>query len=63
MYRSFGAVALVAVVFDTPLAVAKERNTMSERVVPEYVLDRIHAALTQEPVSIDEGFDEVITVI
>ena len=62
MYRSFGAVAVVAVVFDTPLEVAKERNATRERVVPEYALDKMHAALTREPVSTEEGFDEVIVV-
>lgn len=62
MYRSFGAAAVVAVVFDTPLEVAKERNATRERVVPEYALDKMHAALMREPVSTDEGFDEVITV-
>lgn len=62
MYRSFGATAVVAAVFDTPLEVAKERNAGRERVVPEYALERMHAALTREPVSKKEGFDEVIVV-
>lgn len=62
MYRSFGAMAVVAVVFDTPLEVAKERNGARERVVPDFVLERMHAALTSEPVHENEGFDEVIIV-
>lgn len=62
MYRSFGAAAVVAVIFDTPLEIAKERNLGRERVVPEYALDKMHAALTREPVSVDEGFNEVIVV-
>lgn len=62
MYRSFGAATVVAVVFDTPLDIAKQRNAERERVVPEHALDRMHAALTREPVSTDEGFDEVIVV-
>ena len=62
MYRSFGAVAVVAVVFDTPLEVAKERNATRERVVPEYILDEMHAVLTGEPVTTEEGFDKVIVV-
>lgn len=61
-YRSFGAAAVVAVVFDTSLEVAKERNANRERVVPEYALDRMHAALTREPAKVSEGFDEVIVV-
>lgn len=62
MYRSFGAVAVVAVVFDTPLEVAKERNKNRERVVPDYALERMDKALRAEPVTTDEGFNEVITV-
>lgn len=62
MYRSFGAAAVVAVVFDTPLEVAKERNATRGRVVPEYALDKMHAALSREPVSTEEGFDEVFTM-
>jgi predicted kinase len=62
MYRSFGAVAVVAIVFDTPIDIAKQRNVARDRVVPKYVLDEMHTALTQEPVSTDEGFDEIIVM-
>ncbi len=61
MYRSFGAVAVVAVFFDTSLSIAKQRNVGRERVIPEHVLERMHHLLMAEPVTIDEGFDEVIT--
>lgn len=62
MYRSYGASAVVAIVFDTPLHVAKVRNAKRERVVPERVLYRMHSALRREPVSGDEGFDEIFFV-
>lgn len=61
-YREFGAVAVVAAVFDTPLAVAKQRNLSRERVVPEYALDKLHAALQKEPVNHKEGFDAIYVV-
>lgn len=44
-YREFGAVAVVAEVFDTPLETAKQRNLARSRVVPEFALDRMHASL------------------
>lgn len=62
MYRSYGAATVVAVVFDTPLEVSKQRNSQRERVVSEAVLDRVHEALEQEPVSLEEGFDDIIVV-
>jgi predicted kinase len=58
-YREHGAAAVAAVVFDTPLAVAKRRNLSRERVVPEYALDKLHTALQKEPVSHKEGFDAI----
>lgn len=61
-YRSYGAKAIVAAVFSTPLEVAKTRNAARDRIVPDYALERMHAALEQEPVTVAEGFDQVITV-
>lgn len=61
-YRSFGVAAVVAVFFDTPLDIAKQRNAGRERVVPDYALERMHQALMAEPVTTEEGFDKVITV-
>jgi predicted kinase len=62
MYRSFGARTVVAAIFDIPLDTAKRRNATRERVVPEHVLYRMHAALTREPVREEEGFDKIIVV-
>jgi predicted kinase len=61
LYRSFGAQAIAAIVFDVSLAVAKKRNLNPERgrIVPEPVLERMHTALQQRPPSTDEGFDAV----
>ena len=62
MYRSYGAESVVAVVFDTPLEIAKKRNANRERVVPEHVLVRMHDSLRNEPPTTEEGFDKVINV-
>lgn len=48
---------VVAVVFDVGLKVAKERNSKRDRVVPEFVLDRMNSQW--EAPSENEGFDEI----
>ena len=62
MYRSFGAASVAAVVMDTPVDIAKERNVGRDRVVPEYAIDRMAEALENEPVSVKEGFDLVVVI-
>lgn len=61
-YRACGAAAVAAVVFETTPETAKQRNAARDRVVPDHVMDRMHAALKQEPPTSEEGFDAVITV-
>lgn len=61
-YHKYKAAALVAVVFKVSISVAKQRNTNRQRVVPEYVLDRMHASLQTQPPTVHEGFDKVISV-
>ena len=61
-YREYGAAAVAAVVFDTPLAIAKQRNLSRDRIVPEYALDKLHTALQKEPVCHKEGFDAIYIV-
>lgn len=62
MYRSYGALAVVAIVFNTPLTVAKQRNAKRGRVVPAHVLDRMHRAIATNPAAKSEDFDEIITI-
>jgi predicted kinase len=50
----------IAVWMDTKLRVCKERNRKRERVVPEFVYDKMNRKYT-EP-TIDEGFDSIIRV-
>ena len=59
MYRAFGALAVVAVVFKVELAVALERNNNRDRVVPEHAIRRMNKNLKHQPVSLAEGFDAI----
>jgi len=61
-YRAYGATAVVAAVFDTPLEICKQRNEKRDRVVPGPVLDRMYKALQSKPVIKDEGFDAIFVV-
>lgn len=47
---------------NTPLEVCKERNKKRQRVVPDYVLEGMHAALAKNPPSIEDGFERIETV-
>ncbi|HEX2792451.1 MAG TPA: AAA family ATPase [Candidatus Paceibacterota bacterium] len=58
--RELGIATVIGAYADVPLAVAKERNEARERVVPEYVLDAMHAKLAAAPPSLDEGFDALV---
>lgn len=49
---------ILVVVFNISLELAKTRNSMRDRVVPEFVLDKMHGSW-QEP-SLSEGIDEII---
>lgn len=50
----------VAVYFNTPVEECKKRNGSRERVVPEYVIDRM--AKHMIPPSYEEGFDDIIVI-
>lgn len=57
--KSCGAEAH-AVVFNVDLALAKDRNAKRSRVVPDFVLDRMHSQW-QEP-SASEGFTSITQI-
>lgn len=61
-YREFGAIAVVAAVFDTSLEIARQRNAGRSRVVPDFAIEKMHAALQKEPVSHKEGFDAIYVI-
>lgn len=48
---------IIAVYFNEPVEVCKERNSKRERVVPEEVIDRM--ALKMTAPELGEGFDEI----
>ena len=50
----------IAVVFNTPIEVCKQRNASRERKVPEEVIDRMWANFSKP--TKEEGFDEIIEI-
>jgi predicted kinase len=60
--RSVGAASMIAVHLDTPLSETRERNRSRDRVVPDHALVRMHQQLINCPISLDEGFDTIITI-
>lgn len=59
--RSAGAERIIGVVFNTPLDVAKERNSERDRSVREEVIDKLHAKFESEPPTLSDGFDVLYT--
>lgn len=61
-YRFMGANAIIALRVNVPVDLAIKRNDSRERSVPQNAILRMGNNLKQDPVSIANGFDEVITV-
>jgi len=51
----YGAEKVQAVQFNIPLEIAKERNRTRDRMVPEFVLDRMKQSLDTHPPTLHEG--------
>lgn len=60
--RESGAEKIQGIYLDIPLELAKERNSERERVVPEYVLERMNRQLNETPPKIEDGFDTIFTL-
>lgn len=58
--RNLGVSKIQGLYVDTPLEVAKERNQRRDRKVPDFVLDRMHASITQNPPALADGLDSLI---
>lgn len=57
----FGATAeMIAVYFDTPIEICRQRNANRSRFVPNEVIDRMARNLT--PPKLDEGFSKIIKI-
>lgn len=59
--RELGAVAVIGFLIDVPFEIALERNEARERKVPRFVLDNKYAELVENPVTIEDGFDRLIS--
>ena len=59
-YRNFGAKTLVAIYFEIDVAQAFQRLEGRERKVPLHVLERMNQSLRRNPVSPEDGFDDII---
>lgn len=59
--RFFGAEKVQGVFVDVPIEIAKSRNESRERVVPDFVLNRMNDSLENFPPDIHEGFDSIFT--
>lgn len=57
-----GAEKVQGVFLDVPIKIAKERNASRERVVPEYVMDRMHKMLQEFSPEIRDGFDSLFVL-
>lgn len=53
---------VVGIYFNLPEDIVKSRNAGRDRKVPEDVIDRFIASLNQNPPTVDEGFDDIITI-
>jgi predicted kinase len=60
--KKFGAQKIQGVYIDVPIKIAKKRNENRERVVPNFVLDRMSHNLEKMPPNILDGFDSVFTL-
>lgn len=60
--KKFGAQKIQGVYLDIPIEIARERNENRERVVPNFVLDRMSHNLEKMPPDILDGFDSIFTL-
>jgi predicted kinase len=60
--RKYGVEKIQGIHLDIPLELAQKRNRFRERVVPEIVLNKMHAKLEADPPDITEGFDTLFTL-
>ena len=60
--RSHGATEVIAYWFNTPVAIAKQRNAARARVVPERALEAMAHRLQLAPPSLGEGYDRMVVI-
>lgn len=62
LYRQYGAKRIVGYWFQTPLAVAEQRNRLRAKPIPEGVLPAVQARLEQQLPDLSDGFDEIVEI-
>lgn len=60
--REAGAEKVQGLYFNVPIDIAKDRNSNRERVVPEYVLDRMQNFLEKSAPNVENEFDSLFTL-
>ncbi len=60
--RQSGSEKIQGIYLDVDLEVAKKRNSLRERKVPESVLGRMNAGLKKFPPEIEDGFDLLVNL-
>jgi predicted kinase len=60
--REHGADRIQGVFVDAPTEVARERNKLRERKVPEFEIDRMAKNLQEHPPEVEDGFDSLFTI-
>lgn len=60
--RKYGAEKIQGIYIDSPLEIAKNRNSNREHAVPEHVLERMHKSLSSDSPELQEGFDSIFTL-
>lgn len=61
-YKKMGAASVVAMYVYTSEETALARNSNRERKVPESVIVRMHNAISEDPPTVEEGFDGVMVI-
>ena len=59
--QNAGAERIIGIYFDVPLETALERNTSRDRVVPEDAVRMMHRQLQENPPSLEDGFDALVS--
>lgn len=59
LLRTAKAKRIVGIFFDTPLAIAQERNRARQFVVPPRILVRQYKELVAHPPCLEDGFDQL----
>ncbi len=60
--RNSGVEKVQGLYVDTPLEIAKERNSKRDRQVPDFVLDRMYTSIKENPPTLTDGLDSLFVL-